>query len=57
MQVGRLGEAPLYLHEMLYRYFLDHPLRLCTFGVGRWRWLHIDSEVDVGQAIAAQTFT
>lgn len=46
----------MYLHEMLYRYFREHPLRLLAFGIGRWRWLHIDSDVDIGQAVVAQTF-
>ena len=52
-----MDRTRVYVHELLYRYFLDHPLRLRTFGIGRWKWLTIDSEVDVGQAIAAQTFT
>lgn len=41
---------------MLYRYFRERPLRLLAFGIGRWRWLHIDSDVDIGQAVVAQTF-
>ena len=47
--------ATVYLHELLYRYFLEHSLRLGTFGPGRWRWLRIGGAVDVGEAIAAQT--
>lgn len=57
VQVATSGKTAIYLHELLYRYFLEHPLRLRTTGLGPWRWLAIESEVDVGQAIATQTFT
>ncbi len=55
--VGAVGRTAVYAHRLLYRYFRDHPLRLRTFGLWRWRWLCFDGDEDIGQALVAQTFT
>ena len=55
--VGAVDRTAVYAHRLLYRYFREHPLRLRTFGLWRWRWLRFEGDEDVGQVIVAQTFT
>lgn len=41
------GEAAIYIHRLLYRYFRDRPLHIEAAGFGAWRWLVIADDVAV----------
>jgi hypothetical protein len=43
--------VPIYLHRALETFFLAHPLKLKAAGIGRWHWLALDSDVDIGLEI------
>ena len=48
--------VPIKVHHTLEPYFTSHPLAFRTAGLGRWRWLTLDSEQDIGLEMHAQTY-
>lgn len=53
---GSYHGVPIKVHHALEPYFQAHPLALKTVGLGRWRWLTLDTDQDVGLEIHAQSY-
>ncbi len=54
MPIGPANDVPVHAHRLLYGYFADEGrLGIRTVEVGPWRWLDLDTDVDVGQAVVS----